>query len=324
MVFPRTRSPRSCAWRRGRWGARRKVGAFAARVRGYLLTIWSCRTGTAGETTTLTSGASTDHGRRPGFQRAETDVLLDQGSASPDRSRAKAGSTFVSRMARSAMVRSARCRLVQNIASAFHRPVRVDLLSRSSRSSAVRMTPAGPRAPPRPRHQLFRWAGDAPSPMASSGHMKFRRAHGPSRSSRCRASSPIAFPADPETDAADVARQPIQVFGHDLDGVGAIGLESAHRRAVPIPVAVQEDHRFSHGSLLGPGCEKMLAARTAPDTVDFARRSGVASMTSSTFSPKRAHELLHVNVVPTPRVDAGRGTSRCHRSRSGRSARDRR
>ena len=33
----------------------------------------------------------------------------------------------------------------------------------------------------------------------------------------------------PKADAANVARQPIRILGHDLDGVVAIGLEDAHR-----------------------------------------------------------------------------------------------
>jgi len=40
-----------------------------------------------------------------------------------------------------------------------------------------------------------------------------------------------------ETDAADVARQAIRIFGHDLDGVWAVGLVDVHCpcRAVPTP-----------------------------------------------------------------------------------------
>src|SRR6516225_9001350 len=32
-----------------------------------------------------------------------------------------------------------------------------------------------------------------------------------------------------ETNAADVAREPVRIFGHDLDRVGTVGLEDAHR-----------------------------------------------------------------------------------------------
>ena len=32
-----------------------------------------------------------------------------------------------------------------------------------------------------------------------------------------------------EADAANVAREPIRIFGHDLDGVGPVGLKYPHR-----------------------------------------------------------------------------------------------
>jgi hypothetical protein len=49
---------------------------------------------------------------------------------------------------------------------------------------------------------------------------------------------------------------------------------------------VQEDHDFPYRLLLGPGGENAGGANR-PDPVDLARRrSGVASMTSNTFSPK--------------------------------------
>ena len=49
-----------------------------------------------------------------------------------------------------------------------------------------------------------------------------------------------------EADAADVARQPIGVLGHDLDGVGAIGLEDPHRPRRADAMAVQEHHDLAH------------------------------------------------------------------------------
>ena len=55
-----------------------------------------------------------------------------------------------------------------------------------------------------------------------------------------------------EPDAAHVARQPIRVLGHDLDGLMAIGLEDANRSGRADPMRVQEDHDLPHGLLLGP------------------------------------------------------------------------
>ena len=97
-----------------------------------------------------------------------------------------------------------------------------------------------------------------------------------------------------EPDAADVARQPIGVLGHDLDGVGAVGLEDAHRPRRADTVAVQEHHDFPHRLLLGPGGQNAGGAnRPMPST--SRSRSGVASMTSNTFSPNAPHELLGVD-----------------------------
>ena len=56
-----------------------------------------------------------------------------------------------------------------------------------------------------------------------------------------------------EADAADVAREPIGVLGHDLDGVGAIGLVNPNGTRGADAVAVQEDHDLAHDLLLRPG-----------------------------------------------------------------------
>ena len=56
-----------------------------------------------------------------------------------------------------------------------------------------------------------------------------------------------------EADAADVAREAIGVFGHDLHGVGAVGLEDADRAGGAHAIAVQEHHDLPHDLLLGPG-----------------------------------------------------------------------
>src|SRR5215472_217121 len=56
-----------------------------------------------------------------------------------------------------------------------------------------------------------------------------------------------------EPDATDVARQTIGVLRHNLHGVGAVGLENAHRTRRAHTVAMQEDHDLAHHLLLGPG-----------------------------------------------------------------------
>ena len=71
-----------------------------------------------------------------------------------------------------------------------------------------------------------------------------------------------------EADAADVARQAIGVFGHDLDGVRAVGLVDAHRPRRANTVAVQEHHDFPHRLLLGPGSGD-AAGSHRPDAIDL-------------------------------------------------------
>ena len=94
-----------------------------------------------------------------------------------------------------------------------------------------------------------------------------------------------------EADAADIAGQAIRVLGHDLDGVGAVGLVDAHRPRRADTVAVQEDHDFPHRLLLGPGGEN-AGGRTGPMPSTSRNRSGVASMMSNTFSPKARRSFL--------------------------------
>ena len=94
-------------------------------------------------------------------------------------------------------------------------------------------------------------------------------------------------------------RQPVWVLGHHLDGVGAIGLEDAHRPRGADAVAVQEHHDFPHRLLFGPGGDDALGPnRPMPST--SRRRSGAASMTSNTFSPKALTSLLGVDGADAP------------------------
>src|SRR6266498_3306958 len=71
-----------------------------------------------------------------------------------------------------------------------------------------------------------------------------------------------------ETDAPNIARQAIRVLGHDLDGVGTIGLENPYRSRRADTVAVQEDHDFPHRLLLGPR-GKNAGSANRPDAIDL-------------------------------------------------------
>ena len=77
-----------------------------------------------------------------------------------------------------------------------------------------------------------------------------------------------------EADAADIAREPIRVLGHDLDGIGAVGLEDADGARGADAVAVQEDHDLPHDLLLGPGAGDALGAHRA-DTGHLAQAIGL-------------------------------------------------
>ena len=57
----------------------------------------------------------------------------------------------------------------------------------------------------------------------------------------------------PEPDASDVPRQSIWVLAHHLHGIGAVGLEDAHRSGGADAVAVQEHHDLADDLLVGPG-----------------------------------------------------------------------
>ena len=71
-----------------------------------------------------------------------------------------------------------------------------------------------------------------------------------------------------EADAADVARKPVGVLRDQPDGVGAIGLEDAHRPRRADTVAVQEDHDLADRLLIGPGGDDAVGA-LGPDAVDL-------------------------------------------------------
>src|ERR1022692_3019303 len=84
-----------------------------------------------------------------------------------------------------------------------------------------------------------------------------------------------------EANAADIPRKAIGILGHDLDGVGTIGLEDPYRPRRADAVAVQEDHDLANHLLLGPGRDDPTRSRSA-----------WVSMTSNTFSPKARRSFL--------------------------------
>src|SRR5262249_56202597 len=55
-----------------------------------------------------------------------------------------------------------------------------------------------------------------------------------------------------ETNATNIAREPVRVLGHDLDGVRAIGLEDPHRSRGADAVALPTDHHFPPRPLSAP------------------------------------------------------------------------
>jgi len=83
----------------------------------------------------------------------------------------------------------------------------------------------------------------------------------------------------------------IGVFRHHLHGVGAVGLEDAHRPSRADAMAVKKHKDFAHDLLLAQAAVIRLA-RTGPMPSTSHRRSGSASMTSNTLSPKTRTSFL--------------------------------
>ena len=102
-----------------------------------------------------------------------------------------------------------------------------------------------------------------------------------------------------EPDAADVARQAIRVLGHDLDGVGTVGLENPHRPRRADTVAVQEHHDFPHCLLLGPGGENAGGANR-PNAVDLTQSVRHRLDNVEHLLAEGAHELLGINRANAP------------------------
>ena len=102
-----------------------------------------------------------------------------------------------------------------------------------------------------------------------------------------------------EADAADIACQAIRVLGHDLDGVGTIGLEDPYRPRRADAVAVQEDHDFPHRLLLGPGGDDPSRAHR-PNAVDFPQPIGLRLDDLEHLLAEGAQELLGVGRADAP------------------------
>jgi hypothetical protein len=102
-----------------------------------------------------------------------------------------------------------------------------------------------------------------------------------------------------EPDAPDVTGQPVSVLGHDLNGVGAIGLENPHCSRRAYAVAVQENHYFPHRLLLGPG-GKNACGPNRPDPIDLTQTVGRGLDNVEDLVAKGAHELLCVNRANAP------------------------
>ena len=102
-----------------------------------------------------------------------------------------------------------------------------------------------------------------------------------------------------EANATDIARQPIGVLGHDLDGVGTIGLENPYRPRRADTVAVQEHHDFPHRLLLGPGGENAGGANR-PDAIDLAQPVRRCLDDVEHLLAEGPHELLGVDRPNAP------------------------
>ena len=77
-----------------------------------------------------------------------------------------------------------------------------------------------------------------------------------------------------EPDASDVARQPIRVFAHHLHGIGAVGLEDAHRPRRADAMLMQEDHDLADDLLIRPG-RRDLGGPHRTDALDLPQPLGV-------------------------------------------------
>src|SRR5277367_86703 len=102
-----------------------------------------------------------------------------------------------------------------------------------------------------------------------------------------------------ETDASDISGQPIGILGHNLDGVGAIGLVDANGTRGSNPVAMQEDHDLPDDLLLSPGVRDTFSADGA-DARHLAEPSRLGFDDVENLVRKRLDHLLGVNRANAP------------------------
>jgi hypothetical protein len=201
---------------------------------------------------------------------------------------------FASRVNRSAMVRSARCRPARNTQGVFAYPVgdHRALLQLEVERSADQLLRHFEQLLGQ-RYQLVRrqtamalvhcFGQGVGNPRTNPDHRRLFDAelHGDRVDGL-------------ETNATNIAREPVRVLGHHLDGIGAIGLEDPHRSRGADTVAVQKDHDFSHGLLFGPSRENASRANR-PDAVDLAQPVGCGLDNFEHFLAKGADEFLGVD-----------------------------
>ena len=97
-----------------------------------------------------------------------------------------------------------------------------------------------------------------------------------------------------EADATDIARQSIRILGHDLDGVGTVGLEDPNRPRGADTVAMQEHHDFPDRFLFCPGGKNAGRANRS-DSIDFAQPVRRCLDDVEHLFAEGAHQLLGVN-----------------------------
>src|SRR3954469_17150366 len=97
-----------------------------------------------------------------------------------------------------------------------------------------------------------------------------------------------------ETDAADVACQPVRVLSHDLHGVYAIGLVDPNGSCCPNTVAMQEDHDLADNLLLRPSAHDPLGTH-GPNSLDLTKPIGVSLDNVEHLSAEGFDHLLGVD-----------------------------
>jgi hypothetical protein len=97
-----------------------------------------------------------------------------------------------------------------------------------------------------------------------------------------------------EADAPDIPSQTIGVLGHDLHGIGAVGLEDSHRSRRADAVTVQEDHNFANDLLVRPGGSDAAGSDSA-DPSDLAQALGLGFNRIEHLLAECTHQLLGVN-----------------------------